>query len=68
LYRTHSFELDCVHLLFVNYDAFCEAFQRITSTRFHCMVYNANEDDLEKNYLDFSAPKDIPDYKIKFKM
>jgi hypothetical protein len=54
--------------LFDNYDAFCEAFQRITATRFHCMVYNANEDDLEKNYLDFSAPKEIPEYKIKFKM
>jgi hypothetical protein len=32
------------------------------------MVYKADEEEIDYNYLDFVAPKDIPDYKLKYKI
>jgi hypothetical protein len=54
--------------LYDSYDEFVAKFQSITKQKYHCMVYNANEDEIEKNYIDFCAPEKIPEFKLKYKI
>jgi hypothetical protein len=54
--------------LFDSYDDFVAKFQAITKQKYHCMVYNANEDEIENNYLDYVAPEKIPEFQLKYKI
>ena len=54
--------------LFDNYDDFVRHFQKITRQKHHCLIYKADEEDISYNYLDFIAPKDIPEYQLKYKI
>ena len=55
-------------MLFDTFDEFADHFQSITKQRFHCMVYMSDVDELSQNYIDFSAPEKIPDYKLDYKI
>ena len=61
LYEAYGQLFDC-------YDDFVRHFQTITKQRYHCMIYKADEEDIEYNYLDFCAPKEIPQYQLKYKI
>ena len=54
--------------LFDSYDDFVEKFQGITKERFTCMIYKADIDELEDNYVSFKAVENIPNYKLKYKI
>jgi hypothetical protein len=54
--------------LYEKYDYFVHEFQRITKQKYHCMVYNANQDELEENYLDYVANEKTPVFKLKYKI
>jgi hypothetical protein len=47
---------------------FFEDFQRITSEKYTCMVYDANEDDKELNYIPFKFPEHVPEFTLKYKI
>jgi hypothetical protein len=53
--------------LFDNYDDFVRHFQKITKQKYHCMVYKADEDEIENNYVDYKAAESIPKFKLKYK-
>jgi len=54
--------------LYDDYKEFVEAFHRITGKKFTCMVYDSSEDDIDKNYIEFSAPAKIPDFKVSYRI
>ena len=54
--------------LFDNYDEFRIYFQNITKQRYHCMVYNANQEDKSLNYIDFVGPEHIKNFKLNYKI
>jgi len=54
--------------LFKNEQEFVERFQTITKEKFTCMVYKADIDELEDNYVSFKAPEVLKDFKLKYKI
>jgi hypothetical protein len=54
--------------LYASYDDFVERFQTITKEKFTCMVYHADIDELEDNYVSFKAPEVLPKFKLRYKI
>lgn len=54
--------------LFPNQDAFVEYFQQITKQKYTSVVYKADVDELEDNYVSYQAPVNIPTFRLKYKI
>ena len=52
--------------LYDSYDDFVRDFQRITKVKFQCVIYCADIDELADNYIPYTAPADIPNFKLLY--
>lgn len=59
---------DAFGQLYDSYDEFVEDFQRITSQKYTCVIYDANCDSLQDNYIAYTAPETIPNFKLTYKV
>jgi hypothetical protein len=54
--------------LYSSYNEFVEEFQSITKQKYQCVVYNSNCDELEDNYIPYTAPPVVKNFVLKYKI